>query len=243
MAHKYFLTELNENTNTAVVSGAEAKHLIRVMRIAEGDTVILTDKTGYDYTATAQIVGDDSVTFTVTDKIKNPAEPRHSLTVFMALPKSDKLEFITQKMCELGAVRLVPFVSEYCVAQKSKRDEGKVSRLQKISDEATKQCGRSAPMKVEMTKTFKEILPMLDKFDKTILLYEHGCEKLSDIDLSRCENVALIVGSEGGFSEKEREQMVAHGAVNIVLGARILRCETARVTGASLLMYKMGELE
>lgn len=241
MAHRYFLTTINNNT--ATVSGAEAAHLIKVMRIRTGDQVILTDRTGWDYTATAKEIGKDEISFDIISKEKNPAEPTKRLTVYMALPKSDKLEFITQKMCELGAVRLVPFVSEYCVAQKSKKDDNKISRLQKISDEACKQSGRSAPMVVEKTATFKEILGQLKEYDKVILFYEQGNEKLKDIDFSACENVAIIIGSEGGFSEREANLMVEQGAVNIVLGARILRCETAAVTGASLVMFAMGQLE
>ena len=213
------------------------------MRIKEGDSVILTDKSGWDYTAIAREIDKDEITFDVVSKEKNPAEPTKKMTVYMALPKSDKLEFITQKMCELGAVKLVPFVSEYCVAQKSKKDDNKVSRLQKISDEACKQSGRSAPMVVEKTATFKEILAQLPDYDKVLLFYEQGNEKLSKIDFSSCENVAIIIGSEGGFSQREADMMVEKGATNIVLGARILRCETAAVTAASLVMFSMGELE
>ena len=241
MAHRYFLTDINGNT--ATVTGQEAAHLIKVMRIKPGDEVILTDRSGWDYTAQAREIEKDSIVFDVLSKEKNPAEPTKKMTVYMALPKSDKLEFITQKMCELGAVRLVPFVSEYCVAQKSKKDDNKISRLQKISDEACKQSGRSAPMVVEKTHTFKEILGQLTDYDKVILFYEHGSEKLSEMDFSACENVAIIIGSEGGFSQKEADMMVEKGAVNIVLGARILRCETAAVTGASLVMFALGELE
>ncbi|MBR5521419.1 MAG: 16S rRNA (uracil(1498)-N(3))-methyltransferase [Oscillospiraceae bacterium] len=241
MAHRYFLSQLNNTT--AIVSGPEAAHLIKVMRIREGDSVILTDKTGYDYTAIAQEITKDEVIFEVVSKEKNPAEPTVNLTVYMALPKSDKLEFITQKMCELGAARLVPFVSEYCVAQKSKKDDNKVTRLQKISDEACKQSGRSAPMVVEKTATFKEILQQLGNYDKVILFYEHGAEKLSETDFTDCSNVAVIIGSEGGFSEKEAALMVEKGAVNIVLGSRILRCETAAVTGVSLVMFRLGQME
>lgn len=241
MAHRYFLTDINENI--ATVTGPEAAHLVKVMRIKAGDEVILTDKNGWDYTAVATEIEKERITFDVLSKAKNPAEPARKLTVYMALPKSDKLEFITQKMCELGAVRLVPFVSEYCVAQKSKKDDNKVSRLQKISDEACKQSGRSAPMTVEKTATFKEILAQLPEYDKVLLFYEQGSEKMRDIDFSACENVAIIIGSEGGFSQREADMMVEKGAVNIVLGARILRCETAAVTAASLTMFCMGELE
>ena len=241
MAHRYFLTTINGDV--ATVQGAEASHLVKVMRIKEGDSVILTDRSGWDYNAVAKEIDKDEITFDIISKEKNPAEPTKQLTVYMALPKSDKLEFITQKMCELGAVRLVPFVSEYCVAQKSKKADSKVSRLQKISDEVCKQSGRSAPMVVEATRTFKEILTQLPEYDKVLLFYEQGSEKLREMDFTDCENVAIIIGSEGGFSQREADMMVEKGAVNIVLGARILRCETAAVTAASLVMFSLGQLE
>ena len=98
-------------------------------------------------------------------------------------------------------------------------------------------------MIVDRTHTFKEILPLLADFDKVILFYEHGSHKLKDIDFSQSEKIAIIIGSEGGFSQKEADLMVEKGAHNIVLGSRILRCETAAVTGASLVMFCLGELE
>ena len=92
MAHRYFLTTINQNT--ATVSGPEAAHLVKVMRIREGDSVILTDKSGWDYTAVAKTIDKEDITFDVVSKERNPAEPTKKMTVFMALPKSDKLEFI-----------------------------------------------------------------------------------------------------------------------------------------------------
>ncbi len=241
MAHRYFLDTINGDI--ATITGDEANHLVRVMRVQAGDTLTLTDRGGMDYSATVTAVEGGTVVCQVTDKRPNPAEPKKRLTVYMALPKGDKLEFICQKMCELGAARLVPFVSEYCVAQKSKKDGNKVARLQKISDEATKQCGRSLPMQVRETQTFKQILPQLKEYDKVVLLYEHGAQSLKDISFENCHNVALIIGSEGGFSQKEADLMVENGRQNILLGSRILRCETAAVTGASLVMYRLGEMD
>ena len=120
MAHRYFLTDINQNT--ATVTDSEAVHLCRVMRIKSGDEVILCDNNGYDYRAVAKEISEKLITFDVLEKTKNQAEPSKDLIVYMALPKSDKLEFIVQKACELGARKLVPFVSEFCVAQKSKKD-------------------------------------------------------------------------------------------------------------------------
>lgn len=241
MAHRYFLDTVTGST--ATITGDEANHLIRVMRVLAGDKLLLSDKSGFDYDAVVTDIRDKTVICTVGEKMPNPAQPNKRLTVYMALPKGDKLEFITQKMCELGASELTPFVSEFCVAQKSKKEDTKRTRLQKISDEACKQCGRSSPMAVNETLTFKQILPQLKTFDKVVLLYEHGAQSLKSIDFSACQNVALIIGSEGGFSQREADLMVENGRTNIILGSRILRCETAAVTGASLVMYLLGEFD
>ena len=241
MAHRYFLTDINDNT--ATVTGSEAVHLCRVMRIKPGDSVILCDNMGYDYTAVAENVSEKLITFSVTDKTKNVAEPSRNLTVYMALPKSDKLEFIVQKACELGAKRLVPFVSEFCVAQKSKKEDSKKARLEKISAEAAKQCGRSCPMEIGDTLTFKQLLQDMQKNSVNLFFYEHADMPLSQVDFADKNDVSVIIGSEGGFSEKECALLGENGAVTISLGKRILRCETAAVSAVTLTMYTLGEME
>lgn len=241
MAHRYFLTQINENI--ATVEGDEAHHLSRVMRIKPGDEVILCDTEGFDYAAVAKDVNDKVITFDVLSKSKNLAEPDKNLTVYMALPKSDKLEFIVQKSCELGAKKLVPFISEYCVAQKSKKEDNKKARLAKISAEAAKQCGRSTPMEIGDTLTFKQLVQDLQNNDVNLFFYEHADCPLKDVDFAGKNNVSVIIGSEGGFSEKECGQLAENGAKTISLGRRILRCETAAVSAVTLTMYTMGEME
>ena len=241
MAHRYFLTTINGDI--ATVQGAEASHLVKVMRIKEGDSVILTDRSGWDYNAVAKQIGKDEIIFDVISKEKNPAEPTKKLTVYMALPKSDKLEFIVQKACELGAKKLVPFVSEFCVAQKSKKEDSKKQRLEKISAEAAKQCGRSCPMEIGDTLTFKQLLQDMQKNDVNLFFYEHADMPLSKVDFADKDNISVIIGSEGGFSEKECALLGENGAVTISLGKRILRCETAAVSAVTLTMYTLGEME
>ena len=241
MAHRYFLTEINDNL--ATVTGSEAVHLCRVMRIKPGDSVVLCDNAGFDYTAVAKDVNEKLITFDIIEKTKNEAEPDKSLTVYMALPKSDKLEFIVQKACELGAKKLVPFVSEFCVAQKSKKEDSKKQRLEKISAEAAKQCGRSCPMEIGDTLTFKQLLQDMQKNDVNLFFYEHADMPLSMVDFADKDNISGISGSEGGFSEKECALLGENGAVTISLGKRILRCETAAVSAVTLTMYTLGEME
>ena len=241
MAHRYFLTEINDNL--ATVTGSEAVHLCRVMRIKTGDSVVLCDNAGFDYTAVAKDVNEKLITFDIIEKTKNEAEPAKSLTVYMALPKSDKLEFIVQKACELGAKKLVPFVSEFCVAQKSKKEDNKKARLAKISAEAAKQCGRSTPMEIGDTLTLKQLLAEMGANDINLFFYEHADMPLKEANLADKQTVGVIIGSEGGFSEKECALLGENGAVTISLGKRILRCETAAVSAITLAMYNMGEME
>ena len=241
MAHRYFLTDIKNGL--ATVEGSEAVHLCRVMRIKSGDEVILCDNSGFDYRAVAKDVNEKLITFDIIEKTKNAAEPTKSLTVYMALPKSDKLEFIVQKACELGAKKLVPFVSEFCVAQKSKKEDSKKARLAKISAEAAKQCGRSTPMEIGDTLTFKQLLGEICANDINLFFYEHADMPLAKVDFADRQNVGVIIGSEGGFSEKECALLGEKGAVTISLGKRILRCETAAVSAITLAMYTMGEME
>lgn len=241
MAHRYFLSSLVGDV--ATVSGEDAVHLSRVMRVKAGDTVILCDKDGMDYMAEADLVGEKEITFKVLSSEKNPAEPTRKLVVYMALPKSDKLEFVVQKSCELGATKLVPFVSENCVAQKSKKEGNKLERMQKISNEACKQSGRSVPMEVCSALTFKELLKDLENQEENLFFYEHATTPLKGLDLTNRKSVSVIIGSEGGFTAKECDQLLAQGVTTLSLGKRILRCETAAVTGISLAMFLMGEME
>ena len=241
MAHRYFLDRIEGDI--AFVCHEEAKHLTKVMRIKPGDILILSDKNGFDYTASALEIDEKQTSFKIISKSENTAEPKVALTVYMALPKSDKLEFITQKMCELGASHLVPFVSEFCIAQKSKKEDNKKQRLQKISDEACKQAGRSKPMEVLDTLSYKQLLQKFSSHDLVLFFFEHANEKISSLDFSSCNNVAIIIGSEGGFSEKEAQLATESGAKILSLGPRILRCETAAITAACLTMQYLGELE
>ncbi len=241
MAHRYFMTaRLGEQ---AIIEGQDAVHLRKVVRVQVGEEVILCDDTGYDHLARVETIAEDSITCTILSSEKNPANPSKHLVIYMALPKQDKLEFVVQKACELGASKLVPFVSEFCVAQKSKRDENKRQRLQKIAGEAAKQCGRSTALFVERIFTFAEVLADLPQQETNLFFYEHATLALKDLSLERVQSAGILIGSEGGFSEKECQALLEAGVPALSLGKRILRCETAAVTALSLVGFLLGELD
>lgn len=204
-----------------------------------GDELILVCGDEYDYSAkiVAMSKGDTSVT--IVDKVDNIYNSKSDVTVFQALVKADNMSLIIQKLTELGVKTFIPFESEFIT---SKDKFGKTSKFQEVSNQSIKQCKRSIPMKVEETLTFNKMLEKLKEFD--IILFANECErqdKLSTLDIEKGKKVAIIIGSEGGFSSVEIDRLVAVGAKSISLGKRILRAETATIALASVVMFLLGE--
>lgn len=239
MPHRYFASEFTETT--AALTGPDAHHLGRVMRAKAGDEVILCDGAGFDYTAAVTAVAPDRVEFRLLEKRPTAAEPSVEMTLFAGYPKQDKLEFIVQKAVELGAARVVPFFSRFCVAAPKKEDQ-KNLRYARIAAEAAKQAGRGLIPAVELPLDIKDLPARFDQFDLVLFFYEGGGQSLRTLVKDQ-KRIALITGAEGGFSPEEAEKLIAAGAVPVGLGPRILRCETAPVAALAAVMTLAGQLE
>ena len=234
---KRFLT--NQVINSKVVlEGVEHNHLRNVLRMQSGDEVILNCGDGYDYHAKIVNITKSSTVLEVISKQKNIYDPVRKVTVFQALVKSDNMSLIVQKCTELGVTDFVPFVSKFITA---KDKDGKSDKLQLISNQSTKQCKRSTPMKVSPVLTFNQMLAKLSEYDCVIFANECEQQYALDSDLSKFSNVAIIVGSEGGFDEDEITSITSAGAHSITLGKRILRAETATISLTSVVMFLLGE--
>lgn len=239
MPHRYFASEFTETT--AALTGPDAHHLGKVMRARPGDEVILCDGAGFDYTAAVAAVTPDRVEFRLLEKRPSDAEPSVEVTLFAGYPKQDKLEFIVQKAVELGAARIVPFFSRFCVAAPKKEDQ-KNARYARIAAEAAKQAGRGVIPAVELPLDIKDLPARFSEFDLVLFFYEGGGQSLRTL-VKNQKRIALITGAEGGFSPEEAKKLVAAGAVPVGLGPRILRCETAPVAGLAAVMTLAGQLE
>jgi 16S rRNA (uracil1498-N3)-methyltransferase len=157
--------------------------------------------------------------------------------LYQALPKADKLELVIQKATELGAIRIVPVQAERSVVQlKGDRAEGKISRWQKIAQEAAEQCERGRVPTVEAPTTLKG----LDLPAGTLGLVLS--ERAEGLTLPRAlpdklpEAIALFVGPEGGWTPAELDLLRGKGVREVSLGQRILRTETAGLTALAMIL-------
>ena len=242
MPHRYFTTEISDGT--ATLRGADAHHLARVMRARLGDTVILCDGNAVEYTATITGFGDECVEFRVEPGYPSAAEPTVEVTLLAGYPKQDKLEQIIKHGVELGAAHIVPFFSRYCVAA-PKKEEQKNERYNRIATEAAKQAGRAILPHVALPlNDFAAVCKAFANFDVVLFFYEGGGAPLREVlRPGQYKRVAIVTGSEGGFSVEEAEAAKAAGAVTVGLGPRILRCETAPLAALTSVMLLTGNLE
>lgn len=237
---RFFIEQTNKEE--IILTGDNARHIGRSLRMRVGDSLTLCCE-GVDYDCTIARFTDSEVYCKVENFHPCKSEPMTKLSLFQAMPKNDKAELIVQKAVELGAYEICFVMTERCVSRPDEKSFAKrLERLQKISLEAAKQCGRGIIPKISGIITFGGLVSRLDEFDKAFMCYEKGGEALSSAGIEKGQSIALFIGSEGGFEQVEAEAFKAAGGTLIGLGPRILRCETAPVAAISIIMNTAGEM-
>ena len=226
---------------TVIITGDDALHITKSLRMREGEAVTVCDRRGTDYFCTVEKTG-ETVFLAVTSEKSGEGEPPYFATVYQALVKGDKFDTVVQKAVECGASAIVPFISERCIVRIDKKDAAKkIVRWQRIAEEAAKQCGRGIIPEILPLMTYIEAVESAAKADIPLFCYEdEGENKLGKI-LKTAEKhgtVSIMIGSEGGFSEKEADAAKKSGMVSVGLGKRILRTETASSFALSCLSYE-----
>jgi 16S rRNA (uracil1498-N3)-methyltransferase len=218
-------------------------YIVVVTRARVGDSIIIANNTGYDFLCIIKEITKNTVTIEIKEKLQNNKEAKLNLTVCQALVKGDKFELITQKITELGAAELIPFTSTFTVV---KENTNKTERLNKIAEQASAQCGRAKTLKIAEITTLKNLSKLLSNYDLVLLAYEQNKNSLKEVlqNSHSAKSVAIIIGSEGGFSKEEVDYLEKElkNLKTVSLGARILRAETAAIALSAAVMYERGEM-
>lgn len=244
MARRFIVKEENiENNkdNQIIISGEEVKH-IQVLRKNVGDEIIINSGI-YKIIQMKR----ESILLEYIEDAPEVGIPISNITLYIALLKTDKLDFVVQKAVEIGVKKIVPFSSANVVVKLDDKAKSKrVEKLQKVADEACKQCGRTDTVVVEEIITFKEMKKKLENEKAVLFAYEASKDSLrKELNLIKeknVEDISLIIGAEGGFTQTEAEELKQNPAVKCVsLGTRILRAETAALNLLSIVIYEMEE--
>ena len=225
---RFFVTDEAIREDVIRIEGDDARHISFSLRMKKGDRISVCAPNGRLYVGVLAEFGEGYVTATVAEEGVCTAEPPYRVRLYQALPKGDKLETIVQKAVECGVYEIIPFESRNCVAKEGNHPEKKRERLNRIAAEAAKQCGRGILPKVLPTLSYRQMLAEAGKAALPLFCYEgEGTEPLGALLGGSETDIAVIVGSEGGFTPEEAQAAKEAGFRLCGLGERILRCETA----------------
>ena len=245
---KFYFVPEDFSDGKITIYGEDVNHLKNVLRMREGDELVLCDGEGRDYKCVISSFTKDSAMFTVLSGEASNAEIPVKIALYQGIPKKDKMELIIQKAVELGAAEIVPVAMKRCIAkiEDAKSEKKKLERWNEISKAAAKQSGRGIIPEVGACLGFKEALEKAKNEGCLIgLAYENaeGIASLSAFtDMMKSDtdrNTVLLIGPEGGFDVSEVELAKEYGAHIISLGKRILRTETAGLAALSIFMYEL----
>ena len=222
------------------IIGEDVSHISKVLRMSAGDNIIVCDGEGNDYDAIITSISKTEVIAEITGKYVCDAEPCVDVTLYQALPKQGKMEYIIQKNTELGVNKIVPVYTKRCVVKPSDKTE----RWSKVAESAAKQCGRGIIPKVMPVISFDEAVKQMKEYDLALMPYEceDECGLKKVLQSSKYKNVSVFIGPEGGFDLKEVEAAINSGVKTVTLGKRILRTETAASAVLPIIMYENDEM-
>ena len=229
---------------TITLSVEESHHLMRVLRLNIGDEVSVFDGCGSEYLCRFVAVQNKRSVLErfadLTDAVESPL----TLTLVQGLAKGEKFDFIVQKATELGVKRIVPLITDYAdVKLNEQQAEKRLERWQRISLESLKQCRRRRLVEISEPITLNEFLETSEQQLRLYFNERGGIALQSAIaHATPGQAVAVLIGTEGGWSDAEIEAMNRHHCQAVSLGQRILRTETAAIVALALLQHALGDL-
>jgi 16S rRNA (uracil1498-N3)-methyltransferase len=237
-----------------------AHQLGTVLRLRPGERVVLLDNSGWQFTLQLSAIERGRVSGTVERKELAGGEPRTKITLYAALMRPERFEWVLQKGTELGVSAFVPLICERStIADADALSEHKQERWRRIIREAAEQSRRGKLPRLAPAVLFPPACDQATKRGTALLLWEGaGVPSLRHVlhtTVGRAADgapatppaqpfsVALFSGPEGGFSQQEFEAASRYGMIPVTLGPRTLRAETAPLAATSAILYDMGDLE
>ena len=245
--YHFYTEKTNISNKTITIYGEDVNHIKNVLRMKEGEEIIICDSEGTDYHSRIVSMDRDEVVAEILDSGISEAEMKFRVHLFQGLPKKDKMEMIIQKSVELGVYEIIPVMTKRVIVKldDKKKEEAKLKRWQAISESAAKQSGRGIIPEIKPCMSFKEALKTASDMNYVFIPYENAPSSANDMKeylkllstISPDTDVAVFIGPEGGFEPFEVEEAVSSGAVTVSLGKRILRTETAGIMLLSVLGF------
>lgn len=240
----WFFTDDRIESGTYLVTGEDAKHIEKSLRMRVGEELTLVTPGMEEFRCVITGFSTEGVEVEILAGKACENEADIEVTLYQSLTKGDKMDLIVQKSVELGVHRIVPVITERCVSRPDEKSlKKKTERWQKIALGAAQQSCRGIVPEVSDAMKFEEALKDASQLDSTIIFYEGGGEILKTFTDKGGRSYGIFVGCEGGFDLSEVEKAKSVGVCPATLGKRILRAETAPLAALSAIMCLTGNFD
>jgi 16S rRNA (uracil1498-N3)-methyltransferase len=218
-----------------------ARHLSSALRMSVGQSIILFDGHGGEYSAALTEVKKSKVWVAVNEFSDKDLESPLKIQLAIGISRGERMDWIVQKATELGATEITPLFTERCEVKLSgERLEKKTRHWQQIAISACEQCQRNIVPIVNSAAMIDQYLA--DPVIGLKLVLHHRTEKRLTEMANSNNNIALLVGPEGGLSDREIESAIKHNFAALALGPRVLRTETAPLAAISIIQSLWGDM-
>jgi 16S rRNA (uracil1498-N3)-methyltransferase len=236
---RIYTEQLLKQQSQIKLIGQHAHYLSKVLRLKANASLILFNGDGYDYKSLVTDIDKHSITLDIQESaVANSESPLHSI-LGLGLSRGERMDIAIQKSTELGVTEIVPLFTEFSeVKLQGERLQKKVKHWQQVAISACEQSGRNRPPKVHLPETLSSWCSQVDCELK--LIFEPNTNKALPTE-EKITQVALLIGPEGGFSEKELNTAANSDFKAVQLGPRILRTETAPIAALTSLQLLWGD--
>ncbi len=233
MARRRFFVD-GVHSGHARIAGQEAHHLTRVLRVEAGQKFEISDNRNV-YLAEVESARKDLVTFAIVEQIELRPPPVRA-TLLASLIRFERFEWMLEKATELGVERVIPVEAERATSGLEQAAAKRLERWNRIAREASEQSRRDRTPVIDAPKPLEDGLAA--SADYRYVLEEAEAPALLSLlpgARSAQDHAALLVGPEGGWTDRERAAISAAGWTAVSLGGQILRAETAAIAGLAII--------
>lgn len=241
---RYFVKNEAIINDIVKIMGDDYFHITKVMRMKCSDNVIICNE-DKSWLCSIKEITSDSVYLKILEEVEEKKELPIGITIAQGIIRKEKMEEVIDKITQMGALYYIPIQMDRCnVKINSEKIDKKIERMNKIAKEAAEQSHRSKILKVKYPIDFIDMIYLKNNYDLCLYAYENhmNTKTLKEVFSNRSySKVIILVGPEGGISDKEAKILNENNFIAVSLGPRILRTEVAPTYILSAISYELEE--
>jgi 16S rRNA (uracil1498-N3)-methyltransferase len=244
MSTRLFVSDPLSNDAELILQGEQARYLGRVLRSRVGDIISVFNGDAGEWSANIENISKSTVTLRIGQHRETTTESPLKIHLVQGISRGERMDFVIQKATELGVKRITPVLTNHgMVKLDEQRAEKRRLHWQQVATSACEQSGRTRPPLVDSPIDLNKWFGNKGPADSTELFLKPGAKTaFASVD-KPTQKVCLLIGPEGGLSERECEDAVVAGFTAVSLGPRILRTETAAMAAITLAQSSWGDLK